>query len=63
MITPEPARQARCRVHSRAGTLCANPALSDDPKHIQICVRHAAEVLELVREHQAAALTTTQETP
>lgn len=48
-----PDREPRCRMYSRRGNPCANPALDSDPNAIQICVRHAGEVLELIRERQA----------
>lgn len=50
-----PERARRCRMHSRRGNPCPNPAMDDDPNSIDICVRHASEVLELVKERQAAA--------
>lgn len=55
-------REPRCRMLTRLGDRCPNPALDPDPAAVQICVRHAARVLELVRERQAMKATTKEGT-
>lgn len=44
-----PAR-ATCRMHTARGRRCTAEALDTDPKVIQVCARHAAEVMSLVNE-------------
>ena len=51
-LTP-PNRAVRCRMLDGKLNRCSGEALSDDPKVIQICQRHAAEVLELVAEQRS----------
>lgn len=45
-----PDRIRRCRMRDRLGNPCPNPTLSDDEMAIAICGKHAAKVMELVRE-------------
>lgn len=47
--TPTTGR-ATCRMHTTRGRRCTAEPLDTDPKAIQICARHAAEVMQLINE-------------
>ncbi|GAA4911394.1 hypothetical protein [Streptomonospora salina] len=49
--TTEPAR-AQCRMTNAKGDRCTGEALDPDPKAIQVCQRHAAEVMALIADHR-----------
>jgi hypothetical protein len=57
-------RVPRCRMLDRLNNRCQNPSLDPDPKAVQICITHAARVMELVREtrRRRYATATTKET-
>ncbi|WP_067967490.1 hypothetical protein [Nocardiopsis trehalosi] len=60
-ITARPAGtppRATCRMTDRLGDRCTGEALDPDPKTIQICQRHAGEVMVLINDR----LTTTRRT-
>lgn len=52
-----PVPTPRCRIINGRGQQCTGEALDTDPKAIKICLRHAGEVLELVKDRQRAART------
>lgn len=45
-----PTSRATCRMHTARGRRCTAEPLDTDPKAIQICARHAAEVMTLINE-------------
>ncbi|MFE1104125.1 hypothetical protein ACFW4K_26735 [Nocardiopsis alba] len=47
---PKNTARATCRVHTARGRQCTAEPLDTDEKVIQICARHAAEVLTLINE-------------
>ncbi|WP_433519054.1 hypothetical protein ACQP2T_28155 [Nonomuraea sp. CA-143628] len=48
-------RLRRCRMRKSLDDPCPNPALSEDPKDIAICVRHAAQVMQLIADQTRKA--------
>lgn len=50
---PKPAR-AQCRVLSAKNERCTGEALDPDAKAIQVCARHAAEVMQLINDRKKA---------
>ncbi|MDA2805726.1 hypothetical protein [Nocardiopsis suaedae] len=48
------APRTTCRVLTARGKRCTGEALDPDPKAIQICQRHAAEVMRLVTDRKRA---------
>lgn len=51
-----PDREPRCRMRNALGDPCPSPALDPDPKAVQICMKHAGKVIQLVAEHRARRL-------
>lgn len=51
---PAPAAtpRATCRMTTTRGNRCTGEALDSDPKAVQICARHAAEVMQLISDRQ-----------
>ncbi|MCW2900624.1 MAG: hypothetical protein JWO67_2889 [Streptosporangiaceae bacterium] len=49
-------REPRCRMLDRHRNPCPNPAMDPDPKAIQICVSHAAAVIELINDPDRPAV-------
>ncbi|WP_435107329.1 hypothetical protein [Nocardiopsis synnemataformans] len=47
---PPRASRATCRMTTARGNRCTGEALDPDLKAIQICARHAGEVLALINE-------------
>jgi hypothetical protein len=47
---PPRASRATCRMTTARGNRCTGEALDPDLKVIQICARHAGEVLALINE-------------
>lgn len=51
--TAATAARATCRFMTAKGNRCTGEALDPDPKVVQVCARHAAEVMELIADHKA----------
>lgn len=45
--------RATCRMTTAKGNRCTGEALDPDAKVVQICTRHAAEVMQLINERTA----------
>jgi hypothetical protein len=53
-IEPAPSTRVTCRVLTARGDRCTGEALDPDPKTIQICQRHAGEVMALINDRLTA---------
>ncbi|WP_433699082.1 hypothetical protein [Nocardiopsis sp. CA-288880] len=45
-----PTSRATCRMTTARGNRCTGEPLDPDPKAVQICIRHAGEVMALINE-------------
>ncbi|MFD0772628.1 hypothetical protein ACFQZ2_01680 [Streptomonospora algeriensis] len=49
--------RAQCRMTTAKGERCTGESLDPDPKAVQVCQRHAAEVMALIADHRKRART------
>jgi hypothetical protein len=52
--TEQAERLRRCRYLTRRLNRCPNPSLDQDPATPDICIKHAASIMALIAQHEAA---------